>query len=386
MRNEFLRAVALAAALAGAGALHAQDQPGKTEANGDASAQRDAGAVAPTNDLPNPYQTIAPWGKLPEGRRWGALNGVAIDNDGTSLWVADRCGANPDTPAGASPFMYDSCAYSPLPPVLKFDAQGALQTSFGAGMFVFPHKIHIDRDGNVWVVDMRAANERELKNGAAKKKGHTVVKLSRDGKVLLTLGTPGVAGDPPQALNEPCSVVTAPNGDIFVTEGHSGQYPGATAASVGRISKFDKTGKFIKSFGRWGAGPAEFKTPHDLTMDAQGRLIVADRGNMRVQVLDQDGNFIAQWKQFSRPSGVVVRGDLLYVTDSESNASDFGANPGWERGIRVGRLSDGAVLYLIPDRSTLPNTSGAEGIAVDANGNIYGGEVGQRQLVKHVKQ
>lgn len=364
-----LRGAALLAALLASGAASAQDDP------------------APTNDLPKPYTTIAPWGDLPEGRRWGALNAVAIDNDGQSLWVADRCGANPDTPAGASPFMYDSCAYSPLPPVLKFDARGKLLKSFGAGMFVFPHKIYMDRDGNVWVVDMRAANERELKKDpSAKNKGHTVVKFSPEGKVLLTLGTPGVAGNPPEALNEPCSVVTAPNGDIFVAEGHSGQYKGATPASVGRISKFDKSGKFIKSFGRWGSGPVEFKTPHDLTLDAQGRLIVADRGNMRLQILDQDGKFIAQWKQFSRPSGVAIGGDLIYVTDSESNASEFGAHPGWERGIRVGRLSDGQVLYLIPDRSALKDTSGAEGIAVDANGNIYGGEVGQRQLVKHVRQ
>lgn len=381
MRNEFLRALALATAFANAGALHAQDDAARA-----ATAQRGADEAAPTNDLPNPYKTLAPWGNLPEGRRWGALNAVAIDNDGTALWVADRCGANPEAPPDESPFKYDSCANSPLPPVLKFDAQGALQTSFGAGMFVFPHKIHIDRDGNVWVVDMRAANERELTHGAAKNKGHTVVKFSPQGKVLLTLGTPGVAGNPPQALNEPCSVVTAPNGDIFVAEGHSGQYPSATPASVGRISKFDKTGKFIQSFGRWGAGPVEFKTPHDLTMDPQGRLIVADRGNMRVQILDQDGHFIAQWKQFSRPSGVAIRGDLLYVTDSESNASNFATHPGWERGIRVGRLSDGKVSALIPDRSTLKDTSGAEGIAVDANGNIYGGEVGQRQLVKHVRQ
>ncbi len=135
--------------------------------------------VEPTNDLPNPYQTIAPWGKLPEGRKWGALNGVAIDNDGESVWVADRCGANPDIPPGASPFQYDSCAGSPLPPVLKFDSSGNLLKSFGAGMFIFPHKMYVDRDGNVWVVDMRGANERELKkNPEAKGKGHTVVKFS----------------------------------------------------------------------------------------------------------------------------------------------------------------------------------------------------------------
>ncbi|TMG91208.1 MAG: hypothetical protein E6H72_09555, partial [Betaproteobacteria bacterium] len=113
-----------------------------------------------TNDLPNPYQTIAPWGNLPEGRKWGALNGVAIDNDGESVWVVDRCGANPDIPPGVSPFQYDSCAGSTLPPVLKFDSSGNLLKSFGAGMFVFPHKMYVDRDSNVRVVDMRSANER----------------------------------------------------------------------------------------------------------------------------------------------------------------------------------------------------------------------------------
>ena len=147
------------------------------------------GDVQPTNDLPNPYQTITLWGNLLEGRKWGALNGVAIDNDGESVWVADRCGANPDIPPGASPFQYDSCAGSSLPPVLKFDSSGNLLKSFGAGMFIFPHKMYVDRDGNVWVVDMRGANERELKKSPeAKGKGQTVVKFSPEGKVLLTLG------------------------------------------------------------------------------------------------------------------------------------------------------------------------------------------------------
>src|SRR6266513_801791 len=175
-----------------------------------------------TNDLPNPYQTIAPWGNLPEGRKWGALNGVAIDNDGESVWVADRCSANPDVPPGASPFQYDSCAGSSLPPVRKFHTFVPLRRSFGSGMLIFPHKMYVDRDGNVWVVDMRGANERELKkNPEAGGKGHTVVKFSPEGKVLLTLGRAGVAGNPPDALTEPCSVVVAANGDIFITEGHS---------------------------------------------------------------------------------------------------------------------------------------------------------------------
>ena len=235
-RSTFLIAMAAATMLYGAGAFGEGD-------------------LKPTNDLPNPYQTIAPWGDLPEGRTWGALSAVAIDNDGESVWVANRCGANPDTPPGESPFAYDSCAGSTVAPVMKFDSTGKLLKSFGAGMFVFPHKIYVDAEGNIWVVDGRSANPRERKKYPDEKpKGHVVVKFSPEGKVLLTIGTPGVAGNPPQALTEPCSVVTAPNGDIFIAEGHAGQYPGQGPDSVGRISKFTKDGKFVKSFGTLGIG------------------------------------------------------------------------------------------------------------------------------------
>ena len=338
--------------------------------------------VQPNNDLPNPYQTVAPWGKLPDGRKWGALNGVDIDRDGASVWVADRCGANPATPPGVSPFQWDSCAGSKLPPVLKFDSSGNLLNSFGAGMFIFPHKIYVDRDGNVWVVDLRSANVREQKQYPdTGGRGHTVTKFSPEGKVLLTLGKPGVAGDPPDALNEPTSIVAAPNGDLFISEGHSGQSPTATTDTVARISRFTKDGRFIKSFGRFGSGPVEFRTPHDIAMDAQGRLYVADRGNNRLQILDQDGAFIAEWRQFGRPSGVYLRNDLIYVADSESN--NVARNPGWLRGIRIGNIKDGKVLYRIPDPLELTGTSAAEGVAVDARGNVYGGEVGPRQLVRH---
>ena len=341
-------------------------------------------SVQPTNDLPNPYQSVAPWGKLPDGRTWGALNGVAIDSDGESVWVVNRCGANPDVPPGASPFAYDTCAGSAVAPVMKFDSAGNLVKSFGAGMFIFPHKSYVDRDGNVWVVDMRGANARELaKSPDAAGKGHTVVKFSPDGRVLMTLGKPGVAGNPPETLTEPTSVVVAANGDILVTEGHSGQAPNAPPDTVARISKFTRDGKFIKSFGRLGSGPVEFRTPHDIAMDSRGRIYVADRGNHRIQILDQDGAFLGEWKQFGRPSGVTIRDGLIYVADSESNG--VASNPGWKRGIRVGSLEDGKVLYRIPDPLEMKGTSAAEGVAVDAKGNVYGGEVGPRQLVKHVK-
>ncbi len=201
--------------------------------------------------------------------------------------------------------------------------------------------------------------------------------------MLLTFGKPGVAGDPPDALTEPTSIVAAPNGDLFITEGHSGQAPDAKPDTVARISKFTKDGRFITSFGRFGSGPVEFRTPHDIAMDAQGRLYVADRGNMRLQILDQDGAFLAEWRQFGRPSGVYIRDGLIYVADSESNG--VAPHPGWLRGIRIGSLKDGKVLSRIPDPLELTGTSAAEGLAVDAKGNVYGGEVGPRQLVKHLR-
>ena len=199
----------------------------------------------PTNELPSPYRMAAPWGKLPDGRKWGALNGVAVDNDGRSLWVVDRCGANPDVPPGASAFQYDSCAGSSWAPVHKLDADGNILKSFGAGLFVFPHRIYQDREGNIWVVDMRSMNSREKqKHPNAPPAGHTVVKFDQDGKVLMTIGKPGVAGNPQEgALTEPCSIVVAPNGDLFIAEGHSGQQPNAGPETVARISRFTKDGR-----------------------------------------------------------------------------------------------------------------------------------------------
>ena len=168
-------------------------------------------------------------------------------------------------------------------------------------MFVYPHGIHVDRDGNIWVADGRAASPEEIqKSPDAKGKGHTVFKLSPEGKVLMTFGKPGVAGTTPDTFNQPTDIIVAPNGDIFISDGHGGD-------SNARILKFTKDGKFIKTWGKKGSGPGEFDTPHNLAFDSRGRLFVADRGNSRIQIFDQEGTFLEQWKQFGRPSGVVHR-------------------------------------------------------------------------------
>jgi len=329
-------------------------------------------SVQPVNDLPNPYETIRNWGTMPEGRTWGSTAGIDIDPDGKSVWAIDRCGAN-------------SCAGSNLPVVHKLDSSGKILRSFGAGIFTFPHGLHVDREGNVWVTDGRAATPQELEKFPGEKgKGHTVVKFSPEGKVLLTLGKPGMAGNPPDMLNEPNDVVTAPNGDIFVGDGHSGQGANATPDTVARIVKFDKNGKFIKTWGKFGSGPGEFRTPHALVFDSRGRLFVADRGNVRIQIFDQEGKFLAEWKQFSRVSGMYIRNDTLYAIDSESNATN---HPGWRKGARIGSARDGKVMFFIPPHMTdAPEGAAAEGIAVDAEGNVYGAENTVRGLTKYVKR
>ena len=253
------------------------------------------------------------------------------------------------------------------------------------GLFLFPHGLHVDSDGNVWVTDAQGPRE---DNPDTAGKGHVVIKLSPEGEVLLTLGQSGVAGDGTDALlNTPCDVVTAANGDIFVGDGHEGQNTD-DPDTVARIVKFDSEGNFLASIGHWGAGPGEFKTPHALDIDSRGRLVVGDRGNNRLQVLDLDGNFIEQFKQYSRPSGIYIQDDdTIFVADSES-AFDEVRNPGWTPAIRVGNLRDGSIDYLIDGTvEAYPEGSNPEGVAVDPQGNVYGAVVsGGGALVRSSKQ
>jgi len=193
----------------------------------------------------------------------------------------------------------------------------------------------------------------------------------------MTLGTSGVAGDGPYSFDGPCDVVTAPNGDIFVADGHGGQSRDASPETAARIVKYSADGTFIRTWGKLGSAPGEFRTPHALAIDPQGRLVVGDRGNDRLQMFDLDGNFIAQWAQYSRPSGIHFDSDgLIYVADSESNRPT-NDHWGWELGIRVGNLEDGSVTALI-------GGSNPEGVAVDAAGNVYGAVVSYGgNLVRH---
>ena len=369
--------------------------------------------ATPTNDLPNPYTTVEGFFKLPAGRDWGSTSAVDVSPDGKIVWVAERCGM-------AGERSRNSCwdvtkgEMLTLDPVLKFDqASGKLLGSFGAGMMIFPHGIHVDRDGNLWVTDGQDNLPRRGRGGEApttpppaKVIGHQVFKFSPEGKLLLTLGKaggnqPGQTADP-ASFYQPNDVITYPNGDILVAEGHGG--------ANARLIKFDKSGKFLMEFGKRGPGlEGEFDQPHGLAFDSKGRLFVADRANNRIQVLDANTfKTLDTWYQFSRLSGIAIdRNDNLYGADSESGS----VNPphgAWKRGMRIGSARDGKVTAFIPDpsgegvtfamvdgKATLKKADGtagpsgtlaAEGVAIDSQGNIYGAEVGPHKVQKYVRK
>jgi DNA-binding beta-propeller fold protein YncE len=318
--------------------------------------------------LPNPYRAVDGWAKLPGGRQMGAVGGVTMDPDGNHVWAVIRCDASAPERFG------NECLDSDLDPVIKFNLDGNVVKSFGSGLFIWPHGIDVDPDGNVWVTDAVAASR--TPKGT---RGHQVIKFSANGEVLMTLGTPGVPGDGPASFNAPSDVVVADNGDVFVADGHADD-------TNNRIAKFSSDGTFIKEWGQTGYGPGEFRTLHALAIDARGRLFVADRSNNRVQIFDLEGDHLATWTQFGRPSGIFFDdNDQIYVADSES---DNLQNPGWEMGIRIGDAEMGwvnaFVLYPWGDPRD-PAGNGAEFVAVDRDGNMYAGEPRPRRLQKYMR-
>jgi len=305
------------------------------------------------NDLPNPYHMVTKWAETP--RPFAPVNAVTVDAN-NNFWAADRC-----EQAGCKS-------------VFEIAPNGKTLRNFGADLFVEPHQIAVDHDRNVWVADATP------KAG----KGLQVTKLSPDGRILLKLGKPG-QGQGSGALDSfdsPTGVAIASNGDVFISQGHGEKQ------NYSRILKFTREGKFIKSFGSWGEGPGQLRSPHAIAIDSRDRLFVGDRSNNRVDVFDKDGNFITFWKQFGRPSGISVdKDDMLYVIDSQSTDMPGDRyNPACKRGIRVGSAKDGKVLYYIPPPPPAdPKWQPAIGITADRNGNIYAASDDQMNVVKWVK-
>jgi sugar lactone lactonase YvrE len=320
--------------------------------------------------LPNPAPNVTRnWGQLPAGRKWGTTAGIDIDPTDGNVWAYERCGAGT---AGGGPV---DCDNTPVDPIFKFDRKtGAVLANFGKGVMVTPHGIAVDKQGNVWIADFSGN-----KDGT---KGHQVHKFSPKGEKLLSLGTPGKPGNADGQFNQPNDVVVGPDGSIYVADGHDAQ--GMTSANAvaegikrgatSRISKFSPDGKFIKSWGGIGVRHGEFRTPHSLAFDSRGRLWVADRGNHRIEIFDQNGTYLESRYMFSRPSGLFIKGDMVYVIDSESSPY---SHPNWRDGVRIGPVDEDRVTAFIPpferEDRVYQGTAG-EGVAVDADGNVYAAE------------
>ena len=320
--------------------------------------------------LPNPAPNVTRnWGQLPAGRKWGTTAGIDIDPIDGNVWAYERCGAGT---AGGGPV---DCDNTPLDPVFKFDRKtGAVLANFGKGVMVTPHGIAVDKQGNVWVADF-AGNK-------AGTKGHQVHKFSPKGEKLLSLGVAGKPGNGDGQFNQPNAVVVGPDGSIYVADGHDAQgmitakavADGIARGATSRISKFSPDGKFIKSWGKIGLRHGEFRTPHALKFDSQGRLWVADRGNHRIEIFDQNGTYLESRYMFSRPSGIFIKGETVYVIDSESGPYN---HPNWHDGVRMGPVNEDRITGFIPpfDREDrmYQGTMG-EGVAVDADGNVFAAE------------
>jgi hypothetical protein len=296
------------------------------------------GAIAHAQNAP--YQVVEGWARLPTGIQWGQVSAVSPDAQG-NIWAFQRVD----------------------PPIIRFGPSGQVLGSFGNGMFVQAHGLFVDRDGNIWVTDAQG------KDG----KGHQVFKFSPEGRILMTLGKPGVAGDGPDTFNGPTDVAIAVNGDIFVSDGHGNS----------RVVKFSKDGAFVKAWGRRGSAPGEFDTPHTIAIDSRGRVFVGDRANDRIQIFDQEGRFLEEWKQFGRATGIFIGSDdMIYVADDESGTPTRGSgairNPGMNTGFRIGSVRDGSLAVFVPGKTM-------QDVAPDPIGNVYVALLGGQMVTKYVK-
>jgi sugar lactone lactonase YvrE len=279
------------------------------------------------------YQLVENWAQLPQGMQWGVMSAVDIDSHGT-IYAFKR--SEPGEKADAMSSM-----------VMVLDSHGKFLRSWGEHTFSSAHGLRVLRDGFIWITD---------------KTGDQVFKFSPDGELLMTLGKKGVAGDnnSTDALNGPSDVVIGKNGDIFVSDGES---------TNTRVVKFSKDGKFIKFWGTKGAGPGELNLPHNIAMDSEGRLYVADRTNKRIQVFDQDGKYLDQMTQFGAPAAIfITKDDTLYVVAGAP-----------ENRLTIG-TKDGKVL------SRVEGLNAPHWVTVDSSGAVYVAEVAGQSLLKFVKK
>jgi streptogramin lyase len=293
----------------------------------------------PRTDTAIGYKPDPNWPKeKAPGADWGAMSSVAIGPDG-NIWTFNR---------GKIPVQ----VFSPEGKLVKFWGQDG-------GLFKNPHTVRFDSAGGLWLVDTLT---------------QTVRKFSPDGKVLMTIGTPNEAGADQTHMNQPNDVAFASNGDIYVSDGYGND----------RVVVFDKTGKYVRSWGKLGQGPGEFSQPHSIVIDSKDRVYVADRNNARIQIFDSRGKFLTEWKNIITPWALAVtKADEIYVCGSSpmlwsevpASQAMLATPPKDQLFMKLdteGRLKQ---LWTIPGE-----VSWLHSIAVAPDGSIYFGEVQAKRV------
>ncbi len=197
---------------------------------------------------------------MPQGWKFGRVSAVATDSAG-QVYVFQR-GKKAD-------------------PIVVFDAKGKYLRSWGRGMFGNPHALRVDKSGHVWVTD----------NG-----DHQVMKFTREGELLLTLGVKGKPGEDDKTFNRPADLAFAPNGDFYVADGYGNS----------RVVKFSKEGRYLLTWGKRGTAPGDFNLPHSVAVDSRGRVYVSDRENNRIQIFDANGKFLKQWNHLGATQNIFI--------------------------------------------------------------------------------
>jgi DNA-binding beta-propeller fold protein YncE len=276
---------------------------------------------------PLPQKLVRNWAKLPPGWNFGECVAVSVDKD-DNVWVYNR-GKHP---------------------VIQFDKNGKVLQAWGEEIMTYPHGIKVGDDGNIWTVDQR----------------HVIFKLTPVGQVLMTIGRVNSPGDNDNkgAFSDPTGIAFAPNGDIYISDGYVNS----------RVIKFNKDGDYLLHWGKKGTGDGEFNIVHDVTLDSQGRVYVADRTNKRVQIFDGNGNFLGKWTDVGTPWGFhyVAKENVLYMADGSNN--------------RIVKLNlEGQILGVLGGPGRVQGKFGPAGphhIAVDSTGAIYVAEIQNRWVQK----
>ena len=274
-----------------------------------------------------PYRMVHGWPQLPEGFAFGQVSGVGADSH-NHAFVFHR---------GNHPIF---CIDGPT---------GKVLATWGDGMFATPHGLAVDSQDNVWATDVDL---------------HQVFKFNHQGQLLMTVGVKGVPGLDAKHFNKPTDVAVLPSGEFYVSDGYGNS----------RVAKFSAKGEFLFGWGTKGDKPGEFDLPHGISLDAQGRVYVADRSNARVQVFDGSGRFLAQWKsaELGRPWDVFIASDgYAYVMDG----GDMNPQPP-DRG-RVLKLD--LQGKIVDQFGTFGSYDGqfywGHAVAVGKDGAVYGADV-----------